>query len=109
MGLRSGRASFCAGGPAGDCLLDSTPRGDVPLTAALESLRACLGSLARGIREPRMYAALALALLLWALAYQNKRDYTVQVADLAYHPDISNFNDIETTTTNPPFNYRWSK
>ena len=79
------------------------------MTAAVESLLACLKAVVRGLREPRFYAALALAVLLWALAYQVKRDYTVQVGDLAYHPYIANFNDIETTTTNPPFKYRWSK
>ena len=34
--------------------------------------------------------------------------YTVQIADLAYHPYISNFNDVETAPDSH-LKYRWSK
>jgi hypothetical protein len=63
----------------------------------------------RGLREPRFYFALTLGLVLWVIAYQYKLDYVVQVADLASHPYIFNFNDNETTTAEPPLVYRWSK
>ena len=74
---------------------------------ALASLRETGITLARGLREPRLYVALLLGLVLWVLAYQNKRDYVIEVADLAFHPYIANFNAIETPTAQPP--YRWSK
>jgi hypothetical protein len=79
------------------------------LKAALESLAAGLRAVGRGLREPRFYIALVLGVLLWALAYQSKPTYVVQIADLAYHPYISNFNDIETATDASHFKYRWSK
>jgi hypothetical protein len=47
-------------------------------------------------------------LLLWIAAYQYKQDYVVRIADRAFHPYISNFNDIETTSSEPPLTYRWS-
>jgi hypothetical protein len=79
------------------------------LKAAFESLAASLRAVGRGLREPRFYIALVLGLLLWILAYQSKPTYTVQIADLAYHPYISNFNDIETAQTGSHLKYRWSK
>ena len=68
-----------------------------------------LEDLGRGFRDPRLYLTLGAALLLWAAAYQHKREYTVEVADLSYHPYISGFNEVERSTTDPPFDYRWSK
>jgi hypothetical protein len=68
-----------------------------------------LEDLGRGFRDPRIYLTLGVALVLWAAAYQHKREYTVQVADLGFHPYITGFNDIERSITDPPFDYRWSK
>lgn len=75
---------------------------------SLSSLREIGADLKRGVREPRIFLALLASLILWTAVYQHKRDYTVAVADWAYHPYIGGFNSIETSTTNPPFRYRWS-
>lgn len=75
---------------------------------ALEPLADSLRALARGLREPRFYIALVLSLVVWVAAYQNKRDYKLEVADLAYSPYLSGFNDIEKSALDPPFLYRWS-
>lgn len=76
--------------------------------SALEPLARSLRALARGLREPRFYIALVLALVVWVAAYQNKRDYNLEVADLASNPYLSGFNDIEKSASDPPFLYRWS-
>ncbi|HST05781.1 MAG TPA: hypothetical protein VLQ48_13730 [Chloroflexia bacterium] len=76
-----------------------------PRATVAESLRA----LGRGLREPRFYMALLVALIAWTAAYQYKRDYTVEVADLRSTPYLSGFNDIEKSTTDPTLSYRWSK
>jgi hypothetical protein len=75
------------------------------LNTVAESLRA----LGRGLREPRFYMALIVTLIVWVAAYQYKRDYTVEVADLRSTPYLSGFNDIEKNTTDPSLSYRWSK
>jgi hypothetical protein len=49
-----------------------------------------------------------ISLVLWGLAYQVKQPYLVDVADMAYHPYISGFNDIETRPDDPSDRYRWS-
>jgi hypothetical protein len=79
------------------------------LKRALDNLRESAHLVVRGLLLPRLYVVLLIGLAVWVVAYQVKRDYVVQIADLAYHPYISNFNDIEKTSTDPPLVYRWSK
>ncbi|MEP6774249.1 MAG: hypothetical protein ABJA50_01525, partial [Chloroflexota bacterium] len=76
--------------------------------SALGTLADSLHALVRGLREPRFYIALVLALLVWVAAYQNKRDFNLEVADLASNPYLSGFNDVEKSASDPPFLYRWS-
>lgn len=75
----------------------------------MTAISSVLDHLKRGLREPRIYLLALIALLLWSAAYQYKRDYSVEVADRVYQPYISNFNEPETSVTDPPFMYRWSK
>lgn len=70
---------------------------------------AILGDVGRGLLWPRFLILVGLSVALWAAAYQHKREYVVEVADTAYHPYIEEFNDIETSASDPPFDYRWSK
>lgn len=70
------------------------------------SVRESLGVLWRLVRLPAFYLLLALSLAVWALAYQQKAAYTVDVGgplDWAY---VSNFYAPEKA---PPIDYRWSK
>lgn len=76
--------------------------------SAHDTLALSLRAIARGLREPRFYIALVLAMLVWVAAYQNKRDYNLEVADFASNPYLSGFNDIEKSASDPPFLYRWS-
>src|SRR5450759_1365537 len=108
MGRRAGGIGRGAGSVAGAGVLDCAPCGAKQLSARVtlaESLRA----LGQGLREPRFYMALVLALVVWTAAYQNKRDYKVEVADLVSNPYLSGFNDVEKSATDPSFLYRWSK
>lgn len=79
------------------------------MRVAASSLRESLRAVLRGLRTPQFYVALALGLLLWALAYQYKREYSIDIADMAYHPYIINFNDLEHSQTDPGLLFRWSK
>ncbi|MEO5952931.1 MAG: hypothetical protein ABIQ44_10750 [Chloroflexia bacterium] len=62
----------------------------------------------RGLREPRLYVLMGLALVLWVGAYQYKREYVVEVADRVYQPYIEGFNDVEKSAGEQPILYRWS-
>ncbi|MEO8286477.1 MAG: hypothetical protein ABI670_08575 [Chloroflexota bacterium] len=79
------------------------------MSRAISSIKLSFRTVVAGLAEPRFYAALLLGLLIWVIAYQNKRDYSIKIADLAYHPYISGFNDPETPPTEPAVSYRWSK
>ena len=65
-------------------------------------------ALARGFRRPGIYVLALLSLVMWGLAYQVKQPYVVDVADMAYHPYIRGFNDIEIRPGDPSDRYRWS-
>jgi hypothetical protein len=75
-------------------------------------LRAELGLLVRAVRDPLLYAGLGVALVLWALAWQTKSVYTLDVGGLTDNAFVHGFNDKEPdrkVQPNPPFTYRWSQ
>ena len=72
------------------------------------SLRDSAAALTLGFRRPGIYVMAFLALVAWALAYQVKQPYVVEIADLAYHPYISGFNAVETRPGDQNDKYRWS-
>jgi hypothetical protein len=78
------------------------------LTLLRSSLRDGLLALLRSFTRPGIYGVAVLALAVWALAYQVKQPYVVDVANMAYHPYISGFNDIEALPGDPSDRYRWS-
>jgi hypothetical protein len=78
------------------------------LNAVRRSLVDGATALAVAFARPGIYALVLAALALWALAYQIKQPYIVQVADMAYHPYIEGFNAIETRPDDPTDRYRWS-
>ncbi len=72
----------------------------------MESVRETLAWLWRGVRAPRFYALLLGSLLLWALAYQYKASYTVDLGGLYDDGYVAGFHGKEV---NPEHNYRWSR
>src|SRR4051794_3324290 len=93
------------GRPARHRLLDRPFAEGFLLMRTLVSLRACLLAIGRALREPRIYAPLALAVVLWSLAYQQKTAYTVDVGGPDDDAYVSGFNAKEH---NQALDYRWS-
>lgn len=75
------------------------------MSALLGSLRATARTTLSGLKLPGFYLLLLLSLLAWALAYQQKAIYTVDVGGLLDRPYISGFHAREATAG---FDYRWS-
>ncbi|HET9494764.1 MAG TPA: hypothetical protein VFR15_11080, partial [Chloroflexia bacterium] len=65
-------------------------------------------ALGRAFARPGIYVLALAALAVWAVAYQVKQPYVVDVADMAHHPYISGFHDVETRPDDPTDRYRWS-
>jgi hypothetical protein len=78
------------------------------VTAVLASLGNGVRVLAKAFASPWIYIVVLVGLAVWALAYQVKRPYVVDVADMAYHPYISGFNAVEVRPGDPLDRYRWS-
>jgi hypothetical protein len=78
------------------------------VSRSAKSLWASTTALLKAFSHPGIYGVALAALVLWMLAYQVKQAYVVDVADMAYHPYISGFNDIESPPDGGGAPYRWS-
>ena len=70
-----------------------------------QSLRMSWKAVIDGLRVPGFYVVLVASLATWALAYQAKTVYTVDVGGLSDNAYVSGFHDKERNAT---LNYRWS-
>lgn len=80
----------------------------------LSSLEQSLRTLVRGLRAPGFYLLLAVSIAGWAVAYQYKTTYTVDVGGLRDDAYVSGFYAKEPAPSalvsggGPGYTYRWS-
>ena len=78
------------------------------MSTLLAGLGESARALARAFAGPGIYILVLVSLAAWALAYQVKQPYVVDVANMAYHPYIAGFHAVEVRPGDPADRYRWS-